>query len=178
MCGTPTNNSGLFPPSRLSARHIATVRQPRHAPELCTEARHQALQTTPHSKPHALLTTPYSPQQTAIPRSLLWGSSFGKRVYSFSSRSSCWYVTSAFAGTYVTIWIVMDEHTSGGEGSSAIEQAEQKALGTTTYNKVEVVHRFADTHPWFHPLLVGIGIAVLVGVVLLVMKLRQKRGTQ
>ena len=54
---------------------------------------------------------------------------------------------------------------STGEGSPAIERAEQQALGTSTYQKVEVVHRFADTHTWFHPLLVFSILAITaVGV--------------
>ena len=52
------------------------------------------------------------------------------------------------------------QNESAGEGSPGIERAEQQALGTSTYQKVEVVHHFADTHPWFHPLLV-VGILAL-----------------
>ena len=55
------------------------------------------------------------------------------------------------------------------EGSPGIEQAELKTLGTTTYQKAEVVHRFADSHPWFHPLIIGVGIVLifLIGIFLL-----------
>lgn len=45
----------------------------------------------------------------------------------------------------------MNEQTeTGGEGSPAIEQTEKQILGNDAYQKAEVVHRFADTHPWFH----------------------------
>lgn len=51
------------------------------------------------------------------------------------------------------------------EGNPEIEQAEQKALGTTTYEKVEVVHEYANTHPWFHPTLAIGGAVVIVCVI-------------
>jgi hypothetical protein len=54
-----------------------------------------------------------------------------------------------------------EQSEAGGEGSPAVERAEKQVLGTDTYQKAEVIHRFADTHPWFHPLLLG-GFAILV----------------
>ena len=53
------------------------------------------------------------------------------------------------------------------EGDPAIEQIEQKTLGTTTYEKVEEVHQFANANPWLHPLLLGVGLVFLVVIGLL-----------
>lgn len=70
----------------------------------------------------------------------------------------------------------MDEHNSTSlEGNPSIEQAEQNALGTNNYQKVEVVHRFADSHPWLHPLLGGIGIVLVIGIGLFVWQFLQKK---
>jgi uncharacterized membrane protein len=38
-------------------------------------------------------------------------------------------------------------------------------LGETNYQKIEVVHRFADAHPYVHPLLLGAVIVIVVGIV-------------
>jgi cobalamin biosynthesis Mg chelatase CobN len=54
--------------------------------------------------------------------------------------------------------------TTSGEGSPAVEQAEQHILGAENYQKAEVVHQFADTHPWFHPLVIVVIILVVAGV--------------
>ena len=62
-----------------------------------------------------------------------------------------------------------------GEGSPAIEQAEQNALGTTTYQKAEIVHRFADSNPWFHPLVLGVGAILIVVIGILVWRLLRKK---
>ena len=50
------------------------------------------------------------------------------------------------------------------EGSPEVEQAERQVLGETNYQKAEVVHRFADTHPWFHPVLLVSVALVMVGI--------------
>ena len=59
-----------------------------------------------------------------------------------------------------------------GEGNPEIEKLEQQTLGTSTYQKAEVVHKFADENPWFHPLLIVIALAVVGGIVWLVMRRR------
>ncbi|HVY72764.1 MAG TPA: hypothetical protein VG984_01780 [Candidatus Paceibacterota bacterium] len=56
--------------------------------------------------------------------------------------------------------------TSSGEGSPAVEQAEKQVLGNQNYQKVEVVHRFADSHPWVHPALLG-GIALIAAAAII-----------
>ncbi len=62
----------------------------------------------------------------------------------------------------------MNEQATSGEGSAAVEHLEQQILGNKNYQKVEVVHRFADSHPWFHPLLVIGIVAVIVGIAWLI----------
>jgi hypothetical protein len=56
------------------------------------------------------------------------------------------------------------------EGNPAVEEAERQFFGNENYQKAEVVHRFADTHAWLHPLLGVVAVAVLVCVVLLLRK--------
>ena len=63
-----------------------------------------------------------------------------------------------------------EQATISGEGSPAVEQAEQRVLGQENYQKAEVVHRFADTHPWVHPLLIALGILIVVGIGWLIMR--------
>jgi hypothetical protein len=57
--------------------------------------------------------------------------------------------------------------STSSEGIPAVEQVEKKVLGNN-YQSVEVVHRFADTHPWFHPVL-AIGAIVIVVCIALVL---------
>jgi hypothetical protein len=57
-----------------------------------------------------------------------------------------------------------ENSTTSQEGSPGVEQAERQVLGETNYQKAEVVHRFADSHPYVHPLLIGITVLILAGV--------------
>ncbi len=54
-----------------------------------------------------------------------------------------------------------EQSISTGEGNPAAERAEQHILGSENYQKAEVVHRFAETHPWFH-LTLAVGAVVIV----------------
>ncbi|MDO8604503.1 MAG: hypothetical protein Q7K40_03880 [bacterium] len=51
------------------------------------------------------------------------------------------------------------------EGTPAIEEAERQIFGNN-YEKVEIIHRFSDNHPWFHPVLVSGVIVIIVCIVL------------
>lgn len=62
--------------------------------------------------------------------------------------------------------------STSSEGSPAVEQAEKQVLGNANYQKVEVVHRFADTHPWFHPLLAAGVVIVVVCVAVFLIRYR------
>lgn len=73
----------------------------------------------------------------------------------------------------------MNEQASAtGEGNPDIERAEQQALGTSTYQKVEVVHRFADSHPWLHPLLIVGILAIGILGVAFVLRMRKNASTE
>lgn len=61
------------------------------------------------------------------------------------------------------------------EGSSAVEQAELKVLGKENYQKAEIVHYFANTHPWFHPLLAIAVLTVVAGFVWFIKRKRQPK---
>ena len=68
----------------------------------------------------------------------------------------------------------MNEQTSE-EGNPSIEAVERQALGTTSYQKVEVVHRFANASPWFHPLLVVAAVVAVACVFLLLKRITAKK---
>ena len=69
----------------------------------------------------------------------------------------------------------MNKDTASSEGSPAVEQAEKQILGNENYQKVEVVHRFADSHPYFHPLLIVGIIAIIAPAIFFVIRHRQKK---
>ena len=69
----------------------------------------------------------------------------------------------------------MNEQTSAGEGNPAVEQAERQALGNENYQKAEVVHRFADTHAWFHPALVVGSVGLIIIVILALCRFNKSR---
>lgn len=64
----------------------------------------------------------------------------------------------------------MNEASTTGEGSPQMEAAERHILGAENYEKAEVVHRFADTHPWFHPTLLLGTVAIFIFAIVVVMK--------
>ena len=61
------------------------------------------------------------------------------------------------------------------EGNPAVEQAEKQVLGDANYQKVEIVHRFADSHPYVHPLLLGIAAPVIIGIIFFLTQRMRKR---
>ena len=69
----------------------------------------------------------------------------------------------------------MNESSTNSEGSPAVEQAERQVLGSTTYQKVEVVHQFADTHLWFHPVLLGVIVLIAAGVLVFFVRRSRQR---
>lgn len=71
---------------------------------------------------------------------------------------------------------VNESTTTPQEGSPAVEQAEKQVLGETNYQKVEVVHRFADSHPYIHPLLLGVVALIIIGVLFFLTKRMRKGG--
>jgi hypothetical protein len=56
---------------------------------------------------------------------------------------------------------------SSNEGNPSVEHAEQQLLGTTTYQKAEAVHKYADANPWLHPVLLVGGVLVIFVIFLL-----------
>jgi hypothetical protein len=67
------------------------------------------------------------------------------------------------------------------EGSRAVEQAEQKILGNENYQKVEVIHRFADTYNWVYPVFISGTLLIIVSIILLMVyriKNKKEAGTE
>jgi hypothetical protein len=54
--------------------------------------------------------------------------------------------------------------SSTSERSPAVEQAERQLLGNGAYQKAEVVHNYASTHPWVHPTLIAGLVALVIGI--------------
>jgi hypothetical protein len=71
---------------------------------------------------------------------------------------------------------VSDSASTSQEGNPAVEQAEKQVLGDSNYQKVEVVHRFADAHPYVHPLLIGTAGLIIIGIIFLVIR-HWRKGT-
>ncbi len=67
----------------------------------------------------------------------------------------------------------MNEH-SAAERNPTVEHAEQQALGTTTYQKAEVVHQYADSHPWVHPVLLVVAVIIILAAILYKRKVTPK----
>ncbi|GEM_PF-3996995 len=59
------------------------------------------------------------------------------------------------------------------EGNPAVEQAEKKVFGNN-YQRIETVHRFADTHAWVFPIS-AIGVLAIVVCIMFVLRRSMRR---